>query len=150
IITLVLMPVLLYPLLYIAFQQFILASHQPSGKVSYGLGFRSGAEFLRVVHHLGWKIKEIDHQKMLHPLVPQPPPRDAPPAPALRVRFPVNPTEKKDPKYLDKLIRDGAVDVGIRVRQSPTGAAGIDLEVVYLEDSVRGREVAAWMDRQAA
>jgi ABC-2 type transport system permease protein/sodium transport system permease protein len=150
IITLVLMPLLLYPLLSLAFQQFLLAGQQRSAPAEYWLGFASRAEFVRIQQQLGWKLDSRNFE--LTPLSTESAPAGT--TPALRVRFPINPQEVKDPAYLDKLLLSRSIDVAVREAHRPArptaSAPPGALELVYLADSSRGQEVAAWMERQAA
>jgi ABC-2 type transport system permease protein/sodium transport system permease protein len=151
IITLVLMPLLLYPILSIAFQQLLLAGHKSAERPEYWLGFRSEGECLRAIRQMGWML---DREKgEILPLRGEPMTGAKATEPSIKGRFPVTAQEKRDLKYLEKLVLGNAVELGIRVRQSDNThgpEAREVLELVYLETSARAVAVARWMERQCA
>jgi ABC-2 type transport system permease protein/sodium transport system permease protein len=173
IVTLVLMPLLLYPLLFIVFQQFFLATGRAGQAPVYRLGFRSDEEGKLVQRDLFWKLAGDVVQPTLDD------PRHKGPRPALLLYAPRQAGEGDKPGYLRQLLRDSQIDLGVRVRQpllsalgastvglgaSPLGAsplsasaalaAGIgldralDLELVYLPGSAVSEEALRWVERQ--
>src|SRR5262245_62093424 len=68
IITLVLMPLLLYPLLTIAFQQFLLGQVPPGDQTTYVVGFRSKEERDAVAQFIGLGLESIIGRRSPPPL----------------------------------------------------------------------------------
>jgi ABC-2 type transport system permease protein/sodium transport system permease protein len=147
IITLVLMPLLLYPLLSIAFRHLLLASHKGEERPVYQLGFRSEREGTLVANYLGWKFADGG----THPTRSDPRHKNAGPEPEIRLLVPQTEKEGKAPN-LEKLLRESAIDLGVRVRNldqtEPDVDGNITLDLLYQENSARGREVLGWVERQ--
>jgi ABC-2 type transport system permease protein/sodium transport system permease protein len=146
IITLVLMPVLLYPLLFLAFQQFLLAHLAPDKKVEFRLGFLTEDEGKLIGKFLD------RHRPASKPEAHVPSASLANEEPALQILVPNRPEDQKDPLYLENMVRNREVDLGIHIRNLPQALAAerrgnwaLDLELVYREDSAPGREARAWL-----
>jgi ABC-2 type transport system permease protein/sodium transport system permease protein len=177
IITLVLMPLLLYPLLFVAFQQFLLATRQADQVPVYRLGFRSDDDGDQVRRYLFWDATpQGDKPAGFRPTLADP--RRMGSQPFLKLLGPEQPEEGEKPGYLRRLLRDCEIDLGVRVRQplSTLGAttvglgacplatsplstsavlvAGIgldralDLDLIYLPDSPVSVEALRWVERQ--
>jgi ABC-2 type transport system permease protein/sodium transport system permease protein len=151
IITLVLMPLLLYPLLYIAFQQLVLAGQKSTRGPVYRLGFLSEREARLVARYLAWKTTpDGTHPTWVDPRIQRDGPR-----PLLKLFAPDDP-EAAGSGYLEELLRGSAIDLGIRVRHRARQPAGegrgpaLDLDLIYLEDSSAGREALRWLESQRA
>jgi ABC-2 type transport system permease protein/sodium transport system permease protein len=164
IITLVLMPLLLYPLLSIAFQQFMLAGARLKPALEYRLGFFSSEEGALVISYLEWRKPR--GQDRFRPTLSDPTRQDAQTEPVLNIPVP------EDIKgFEDRLWQaDAPVDLGIRVRnlERIRQIAGsklppqelvrrlkdhnvpLELDLIYLEGSPHSRQVLAWMERQCA
>jgi sodium transport system permease protein len=150
IITLVLMPLLLYPLLVIGFLQFIqLWVSGPAEKAPpvYRLGFLSEDEarsFLGYLHRgeeaLRWRHA---HRRADGGEPPADPPHLGPPPNLVAL-------EAQD---LEAEVRRGEVDVGVRLLPpgkftvDVTRTLAVDCEVLYREDSARGRECVGHLER---
>src|SRR5262249_1126949 len=143
--TLVLMPVLLYPLLTIAFRQFLLASKKEEKQTpEYGICFASTEE-ANVVMSLLERGGEA----------------------LLRTPSPVGAGVKAPPQRVARLVPQGPAgprsaveakqaDLGLRLRlpqrrEFPFNVGverALDLEVYYLEDSREGREALEQFQRR--
>jgi ABC-2 type transport system permease protein/sodium transport system permease protein len=138
--TLVLMPLLLYPLLSIAFHQFLLAHaldvHPDEG---YRLGFRSREEEARVVAQI-----ELGELLLARRFGQTGAAKDRPRIPAWK---------QLSWKYgtfddLDEAVRTGELDLGVRVpaavmRPSPPPYL---CEMLFLKRSVRGQEFKEYIE----
>jgi ABC-2 type transport system permease protein/sodium transport system permease protein len=147
ILTLVLMPLLLYPLLGVAFHTFLPGSTRPPGAPIYTVGVRPGGEGEMVVWFLQQGQQAIRERQTPEDRASRPTDEKAPPH------------EQPPPTLwhgvcddLDEAVRGGRVDVGIRVR--PAGAfsvrvdrnLAIDWEILYREDSAVGLEAERYLE----
>lgn len=139
IITLVLMPLLLYPLLTVAFQQFFLSQLGQVEAPRYTLGFenRRQARFLLQMLALGGlKTVEINEKVPLEM-------QDGEPRPVV---------ESAIYRNLDAGLAKWDIDVGLRLTGNPPPAgseadvAG-DIELVLREDSLRSRQAAQYIEK---
>jgi sodium transport system permease protein len=132
IITLVLMPLLVYPLLSVAFRQFFFSSYSKATDVEW----RVAGESEQALKDLGQQmsigsrvIEEIDGPE-------QEPPR----------------VKLMESKFLEQAIRNGDVDLAVRARveQSPTFPRGgqIHYDLMYRKDSALSRAVADYVERR--
>jgi sodium transport system permease protein len=150
ILTLVLMPLLLYPLLAIAFQQLILSNKAEKEPTTYRVGFVSKEEAQSLLPY--WEVGRQDlaarHGAIPTAKTPHPPtPAYLEPVPDLK------PFVIDDP---DDALRHGAIDVAVRL--TPPGAfmaipgspLVVDARMTYLEGSTRGREAVAHLERLTA
>ncbi len=174
IVTLLLMPLLLYPLLSLAFQQFFLAGVARERVTEYRIGVPEGFAGRRIISHLrrpldlraAWLASIVAHAGAPGPgsllagargtmfwLVPQPPPLAADPArPTARAQLKVGVYSEDD---LKRAVHDNEVDVGIRMLAAdPTpglfGERPQAWQLLYLRDSARSREVLAHIERECA
>ncbi|HVW01442.1 MAG TPA: ABC transporter permease subunit/CPBP intramembrane protease [Planctomycetaceae bacterium] len=124
--TLGLMPLLLYPLLSLAFQRFLLQGLETRKAKEYRVGFTTEEEAQLLLGTIEFG------DTLLH----RHDPPDAKP-PAARAEYRVTP-------HLERAIRDFGLDLGIRVKHlgtpSPTPEADfeLDCELVYLEGARMG------------
>jgi ABC-2 type transport system permease protein/sodium transport system permease protein len=136
IITLVLMPILVYPLLAVAFQQYFSSLTLPQSPV-YVLGFASETEANRLIRQL--RIGD----ELLMMQEPQAKPSIS------NVRW----TDDFFPNDLEQQVRDGNIHLGIRQRKAPL-RRGKDEEVVfevyYKSDSAAGRTLLDFVERRLA
>ncbi|MCE9529248.1 MAG: ABC transporter permease subunit [Planctomycetales bacterium] len=132
IITLVLMPLLVYPLLSVAFRQFFFSSSSKATDIEW----RIAAENEQILNGFGQQlalgsqvIDEIDG------------PEKEPPHSKLMVTG-----------FLEKAVRDGDVDLAIRARidEGPGMPRGgqIHYELIYQKDSALSRAVADYIERR--
>lgn len=147
IITLILMPVLLYPLLSIAFQQFFVASRlSVDSEVELKLGVKTFEEFEWVEAILRRGAQLV--QQRDRPVMERPPPP---------------PTYHKyysglDLEHLESAVRNGVVHLGIRVkdlaRQQAAWAEGrevsADCELIFNLDSPTSRLALDYVERRLA
>jgi ABC-2 type transport system permease protein/sodium transport system permease protein len=152
ILTLVLMPVLLYPLLGVAFRTFLLGSMTPPGAPVYTIGVRPDGEGKSVWRFLqeGQKAlreRETPEERAARPAEEKPPPHEQP-LPELILQ------ERDD---LAEAVLQGRVDVGIRVH--PAGAfsphrldrnLAVNWEILYREDSAAGLEAVRYLETVCA
>ena len=145
ILTLVLMPVLLYPLLTIAFQKMLLARQVDQLKPVYRIGFASREEGDSLLAY--WKVGQAHR---IHRHAPstgkdKPPPLAAylDPQPDLATYFGTD---------LDEAVSTGKLDVAVRLR--PEGAfraepglpLRIECDLIYREGSTKGREAVQHLE----
>jgi ABC-2 type transport system permease protein/sodium transport system permease protein len=125
IITLLVMPVLLYPLLTLAFRLFSLGGKVAEEQQSYRLAFASKTEQEVIGRYLrrGWEAQARGAAIRLPP-------------PGVDV-YP----------DIDDAVRSAQAEVGLRF--APNGGGG-DWELVYLEDSALSREAAQYVQQLAA
>ena len=152
ILTLVLMPLLLYPLLGVAFRTFLLGSMTPPGAPVYTIGVRPGGEGESVVWFLeqgrkALREREMPEERAAGPADERAPPHQQPPPELIQ----------QECKDLDEAVLRGEVDVGIRVH--PAGPffpnrldrnLAINWDILYREDSVVGLEAVRYLDRVCA
>jgi ABC-2 type transport system permease protein/sodium transport system permease protein len=133
IVTLVVMPLLLYPLLTIALGQFVLGGRTTEEAAVYRIGFVSNKDYDDLQ-------KRFDLEKQrLHPEA-----LTALPRPEPRLFF----------LHLDNLeanVRDGVVDVAFRRKPAAgpavKGEVAEDWELIYREDSLYAHEAMAQLER---
>ncbi|HMF20205.1 MAG TPA: hypothetical protein VKE98_23560, partial [Gemmataceae bacterium] len=113
IITLVLMPILVYPLLAVAFQQYFSSLNMPKTP-RYAIGFASPGEENRFIEQL----------RIGDELLMEQDPQAKPSISNIHV--------SKDffPNDLEQQVRDGTIDLGIRQRKPPI-PKGQDEEVIF-------------------
>jgi ABC-2 type transport system permease protein/sodium transport system permease protein len=131
-VTLVLMPLLLYPLLGLAFRQFFLSAVQEAEARVYRIGVKGERESRFVDDYLQAGQAALAH----HPTWPDP--GGTPGGPEVHFEF----FQADD---LEAAARSGEVALGIRVRGpdpavAPTQGFASDWELVYVPDSVYARE----------
>lgn len=138
IITLVLMPILVYPLLAVAFQQYFSSLSLPKG-LGPILGFASAAE----ENLFQFQLELGDHElRRQDPLAKPKPPLSS-----------VNWAKDYFPNDLEQQVRDGKIDLGIRQRK-PAIQKGRDEQIIfeafYKSDSPRGRALLDIVERRLA
>jgi ABC-2 type transport system permease protein/sodium transport system permease protein len=151
ILTLILMPLLLYPLLGVAFRTFLLGSMAPPGAPVYTVGVRPGGEGESVWWFLqqGQKAlrdRETPEERTTRPADEKAPPHEQPPPELIQ----------KECDDLDEAVLKGQVDVGIRTH--PGGSffphlnrnLAIDWEVLYREDSATGLGAVRYLETVCA
>lgn len=138
IMTLLLMPVLLYPLLTLAFQRFVLSS-AANLKVEYVLGFDSEETSAVVGQCLRWT--EGERQNTRQPEASSDitdafqKPHGKPPAPQLK--YVITP-------HVEREVHEYHIDVGLRLKPrtmpqlNPNGDIAVDLELIYLPGNKLG------------
>jgi ABC-2 type transport system permease protein/sodium transport system permease protein len=153
ILTLVLMPVLLYPILAMAFQQMLRSRRLEKDRTTYVLGMASTAEAEALREY--WRYGR-DHLFGRH--VGAVKKGEKPPTPAYLEPQPE--LEWRVRGDLDEALRAGAVDVVVRLR--PPGAFRINIgrfpflgrdflcELVYREGSAKGREAVRYLETLTA
>jgi ABC-2 type transport system permease protein/sodium transport system permease protein len=156
IITLVLMPLLLYPLLTIAFRQFLLASTLHEAKTpDYRIGYRSATEAQGVNAQIeaGKRVltRQRNEARTRRESASKGP--DKGEEETLPQHQSLTPRDPNTPSNLEALLRDQSIDVGIRVfRRMPAegrrdGDHWYVCEVLYLEDSSRSRDARDYVER---
>lgn len=130
IMTLLLMPVLLYPLLTLAFQRFVISSAS-NLQIEYVLGIDSVESGAVIGELLQW----ADQKRHNNPKYPGPTWMQPPGTPLLK--YTVTP-------HIERDVRDYVVDLGVRLKSSSANVAGgnrdiaVDLELVYLPGNKLG------------
>lgn len=143
IVTLVLMPLLMYPLLSIAFQQFFVSQLSTAASPRYTIGFQSERD-ARIFKYLlakgGLRLLEIEEHSS--------PVGDGQDEPV--VEGGVHPR-------LQQGLEDFEVHVGLRITNmtpdfpyDPDGDLVIDVELLYRPDSVTSREAATFIEKRLA
>lgn len=142
--TLVLMPLLIYPLLGIVFQKFLVAQIAAQTPLEYRVAledYRSAIRF-RDAFSQGNKLlgREIEPGK------PLPPPPGEMPDPSLFFLFP---SEDKVVE-VEPLVQDGTADIGVRVtRRGSRGRGGpVQFELITREHSALGREAREFIEER--
>lgn len=145
IITLVLMPILLYPILTIAFQQLLLSSQVEKAPTVYRIAFVSAEEAESVLSY--WNVgRRVLLRRGTNPTEKDEtivPPPHLTPFPVLRDVIVVDPAEE---------VRQGKADVGVRLKPpgpfqfDPRRLLFIDCELIFREDSAIGREAAQHLE----
>ncbi|HWG46206.1 MAG TPA: ABC transporter permease subunit/CPBP intramembrane protease [Gemmataceae bacterium] len=138
ILTLVLMPLLLYPLLAVAFRTFLLSGTTSPGPTIYRIGVHSGEEGESIQRYLlmGQDATEQRQARTTNDSTQQP-------APELRWL---------DAEDLENAVLGNLVDVGIQPR--PPGPFDervrhgevVDWELLYRDDSFSGRDAARYLE----
>jgi ABC-2 type transport system permease protein/sodium transport system permease protein len=147
--TLVLMPVLLYPLLTIAFQQLMVSSKTDEAATKYRLGFVSEEEAESLMRY--WARGQVHLAERHDPAFRrgQPPALTAHLAP-LPELLPYTPPD------LEEAVRRGMVDVGARLRPvgrfraDPRQLLHVDCDLIYRTGSDRGRELVHYLEMLTA
>jgi ABC-2 type transport system permease protein/sodium transport system permease protein len=132
ILTLVLMPLLVYPLLAVVFQQHFLASNLSAG-MGYTVGFPSAADYERFHSHLQLGAKWLSaHDPQTY--------KEA-------VEFNV-----KESADLETDVKDGWIDLGIRIKRSRHVRQDhlVELEFIYKKDSSAAETLVRYFDRRVA
>lgn len=141
IITLVLMPLLLYPLVSVGFQRFLLVGMGKTADYRYRLGFRSQQDAQWISEYLvrgGLNLAVLTTSSKPRP-------------PALADEPGIDLRQVED---LAAAVRDLDLDVGIRVigvgRPNRQNDLAVDFELLYNRDSAHGLEAVAWLERHLA
>lgn len=132
IVTLVLMPLMVYPLMAIAFQQFLLTHLAPQGPPSFRLGFANESDLRLVMRYLsmaepGSRLRREEGGST----------REEIKQVAIKMSVTAN---------LDQSVREFQTDLGVRVvgdhwrNFDPLRDLSAEVEVVYLENSPIGRQ----------
>jgi sodium transport system permease protein len=121
VVTLVVMPLLLYPLLTIGFGQFVLGGKASEAPAAYHVGFKTGTE--EMAKRMGGRLVK-----------------------GAKARG-ADPPKFSTIDDVDLAVRIGQVDVGLRPKapDEPNG----DWEIVYREDSPSSREAAHFVEEAA-
>ncbi len=136
--TLVLMPILLYPLLAIAFMQLYQSSHLEQAAPIYRIGCVSKQEAVSLMH---WWSTGRDHLVRRH-MTPATTSRQSSgghlqPMPDLQFFVPAD---------LDRAVSSGLIDVGVRLRPpgrfeaNPAKPLRVECDLFYREDSAKARD----------
>jgi sodium transport system permease protein len=139
IVTLVFMPLLLYPLLSVAFKQLLGADRLRTGDVEYRVAFATREDG----DHVG-RLLSLSGAVEPRPLGSGAAERPAGP------RF--TPEYAADPATFDpeRAVREHGFDVGVRVYREPTGGAEVRtrIDLVYVEGSLYGSQAAALLEHR--
>jgi len=157
IVTLVLMPLLLYPLITVVFQQFMLLSAKDGKDVSWTIAARNEHELQELVKrlHLGeaW-LRETGEIKSASENVDAPKETSTGPGPTslLQQALPEPRLDRIETVYdddLTNLINSGLADVAIRVHQpDDDNPQRLSFDLVYLPKSAYARDLAKFIDRR--
>jgi ABC-2 type transport system permease protein/sodium transport system permease protein len=149
VLTLLLMPILLYPLLSVAFHQFLLSSAVASQEPVYRIGFRSDDEMQSVSRYLEIGAASLQLRGVFLDSKSTPRP-DAIPRPK---------TEAAVFEDLEAALKAGRIDVGIRYDppgkfranpgddRHPGENLEVNLELVYRKDTDPGLTAAHYVER---
>lgn len=138
IITLLLMPVLLYPLLTLGFQRFVLSTAK-NAQVTYVLGIESPEAEAILSECLRWA--DIARR--------QKPPKVEKPTP-IPVREPVLQYELTN--FLEREVREYHIDVGLRLKRNtqvqfrPGNDIAVDIELVYQPGNRMGERARDYLE----
>jgi ABC-2 type transport system permease protein/sodium transport system permease protein len=144
IVTLVLMPLLVYPLLSLAFKQFLLANFQNAAPAQWRIAVASEEETAILGHMLQWGDKLLKEQSESQRT------GDAADAPIPgKLAFFTS-------QDLDASIRRLDVDLAVRVRAktpespaaAPTTPEVYEFDLIYRPDSTPSKEVAEYFERR--
>src|SRR5262245_59866052 len=135
------MPLFIYPLMSVAFQQFFLSHLETSSPPEYTIGFQDSDEgnFLTILLvQGGLQVVDVEDETT---------PRSEPGGPP-RVLVGIHPR-------LDELVRDFKVDVGLRLlsgasddtQADPGRDLAVDIELLYNANSTAGRNAAAFVEK---
>lgn len=146
IMTLLLMPVLLYPLLTLAFQRFVLSS-AANLKVEYVLGFETEEAGAVVSECMRWAEAARERTRQRSPAAGIPLPKTpAPQSPTEpQMKYLITP-------HLEREVQNYHVDVGIRLKANTTpqlgtnGDIAVDLELVYLPGNRLGERALDYLE----
>lgn len=140
IVTLLVMPLLLYPVLSVAFQQFFLSQIKPVGPPAYTLAFRNQQE--------GNYLSFVLNQGGLLLTGITPPASPATGGDPSQAEF--HPTVVEN---IEEAVRAGGVDAALRIvgdyrpHFDPSRDLAVDLELLYREDLPASRDVAALVEK---
>jgi ABC-2 type transport system permease protein/sodium transport system permease protein len=162
ILTLVLMPLLVYPLLSLAFKQFLLSSFQQGGQDQWRIGVASEAEWRSLERVLQRGHEELlkQEQDAAAPTGAAALPRGPSPDIAGRELYEPQPQDLAafNPDDLVQAVRQSSVDLGVRLRLR--GAAGTaplratddtvwaEYDLIYRANSPLSRQVAEYVERR--
>jgi ABC-2 type transport system permease protein/sodium transport system permease protein len=141
VITLVLMPVLLYPVLSLAFRQYFLAAKvdkadEDIGGPAYTVAFADADSF----HGLASLMRFTD--AVLRQKKAQRPPHETP----VLVSLPAD--------DIDQMLRENKAQLGVRLKKvrkfEPSGDLRWDYELVYLENSAPSRDALHFVEERMA
>ena len=159
--TLVLMPILLYPLLGLVFFHFFRSPLLALRETTYRLGLRNKKEAALLVGFLRKGERAMVRDQGFVP----PHDKDAPEAPLpspSTLRFPTleyltNEGEQATDADIEDMVRTGKVDVGLRLlreegltRMADDGHVLIDWKAIYLEDNSLSLEAVHYLQRLIA
>ncbi len=146
IMTLLLMPVLLYPLLTLAFQRFVLSSAS-NLKVEYVLGFDSEEAGQMITECLRWgegeQLRAQARAKSVTIELPRQPDAKMPATP--QIKYMITP-------HLEREVQDYRVDVGLRLkspsvpRLDANSDIAINLELIYLPGNKLGERARDYLE----
>uniref|UniRef100_A0A7C2K0S2 CPBP family intramembrane metalloprotease n=1 Tax=Schlesneria paludicola TaxID=360056 RepID=A0A7C2K0S2_9PLAN len=108
--TLVLMPLLVYPLLGIVFQKFLVAQFAAQTPLEYHIALESYEAAIRFRDAFSQGNRLLGRE--LEPGKPLPPPPGEPPEPSLSFLYPEGPATLD----IGAAVREGTADLGVRVR----------------------------------
>jgi sodium transport system permease protein len=148
----VLMPLLLYPLLAVAFRTFLLSNMVPSDVTIYRVGAHPGPEGWSIRRYLQSGRETLRQREASAEAEPGPatntsPPPHQQPLPELRL------LEADD---LNEVVLRGLVDAAIRPRMAggfrarPDRELALDWDLLYREDSPAGLEAVRYLERVCA
>jgi sodium transport system permease protein len=138
IVTLLLMPVLLYPLLTLAFQRFVLSSAS-NLRIEYIVGVET-PEHSEIIGRCLVRGLEVMHRK-----------RRSMETPEAQQKVPDPQINTQLVSSLDRDVRDYAIDVGIRLKRNAPIRFGrdqdlaVDLELVYLPGNKLGERAVSYV-----
>lgn len=138
ILTLILMPVLVYPLLGITFQKFFLTQFAVQEPTEYHVGFESmdAAVYFRNAFSQGNQILGRE----IRPGQPLPVKPGEPPDPSLNFIYP----QPGDEFALEEAVAVGRLDLGVRLPETSTQALQ-NFEFLVRDGSVLGRDARAFV-----
>jgi sodium transport system permease protein len=148
ILTLVLMPLLLYPLLSIAFRLFFLSHLGTTRAPEYRIGLLSEEDGKLLLKYLMLANEADEAPDQAAALATEP--SEAKPQPKLDFRF------AETPEQLENAVRNGEIHVGIRL--SPNSrreirfdrSLALDGELLYAEGSLLGKEALEYLESRFA
>jgi ABC-2 type transport system permease protein/sodium transport system permease protein len=139
--TLVLMPVLLYPVLAIAFQQMLLSSKIDSARMRYRVGFVSAQEEKELLNYWNEGLKGLDRRHRT---------ASGKEGDTSELLTPIPELLTSTPDDLEGAVRAGEIDVGVRLRPpgalSPTRFPHVQCEMLYRTRSAHGREAVRYLE----
>jgi sodium transport system permease protein len=139
--TLVLMPLLIYPLLGIVFQKFLVAQLASQAPHEYHVAFETLPATLRFRDAFSQGNRLLGRESA--PGQPLPPPPGEPPDPSLNFLYPQN----GEPLDIEAVVRDGRADLGVRVHESSADRRGtMRFELITREHSPIGREARQFIE----
>ena len=156
ILTLVLMPLLVYPLLSLAFKQFLLSSFQQAGQDQWRIGFVHDAEGYKL-----FQLLEDGHEELEKAAAAELARSGQPNTEAAGNDGPHEPRPEDlatfSTENLERAVRQSNVDLGVRVRPRPPstefppppdGDSLVEFELIYRANSPLSRQVAEYVERR--